>query len=121
MSRIEESNPLRPMATDLAAGLVVAVGHQAGDGRLVPARIDRVIRRPNGSVFIAATELLSGISGRLRWDGHRRVPVLPAHYGICGECQALSPCPHEQVERDAADLQAQADPINEIESAYRGW
>lgn len=121
MRYTEESNPLRPMAIDLIAGTVVVVGHQAGDGRLVPARIDRVIHRPNGSVFAEVTEVLSGISGRVRWDGHYRVWALPEHYGICGECQALSPCPREQVERDAAQLQADADPIHGFETALRGW
>jgi hypothetical protein len=121
MTHTKGSNPLRPMAIDLTAGIVVAIGHPSGDDRCVPARLDRVIHRPNGSVFAEATDLLTGTSGRLRWDGHKRVWVLPAHYGICGECQALSPCPREQIERDAARLQATNDPIHELETAYRGW
>lgn len=116
-----ESNPLRPMAVELSVGMVVAIGHQSGDGRLVPVRIDRVIHRPNGSVFAEATEILSGDSGRIRWDGHRRVRVLAGHYGIFGDCQALAPCPREQLEHDAAQFQAEADPIHGLETALRGW
>jgi hypothetical protein len=121
MTNIEGSNPLRPMAIDLTVGTVVAIGHPSGDGRCVPARIDRLSHRLNGSVFAEATELLTGTRGRIRWDGHNRVWVLPAHFGICGECQALAPCPRERDERDAAHRQAAADPINTLETAYRGW
>lgn len=113
--RVIGSDPLAPLAADLAVGLVIAARLE---GRSVPARVERIIRRPNGSVFAAVRTVLTGVFGYVRFDGHRRVHVLPKHYGICVECQSLSPCPHQQIEEQAARLHAESDPINELELTY---
>jgi len=109
------SNPLRPLAIDLTIGQTVAL---TLDGTAVPARITRLIPRPNGSIFADVDVFLRKVAGRVRWDAHSRVGVLPAHYGICVECGALSPCPHQAIEEHAAQLHAESDPINALELSF---
>ena len=107
------------MAIDLSTGVHVAVEHSSGDGRLIPVCIDRLILRSNGSVFADVTETLTGRTGRLRWDGHQRVRVLPEHYGICGKCGAIAPCPQEQIARTADRLRIESDPLVRLERELR--
>lgn len=115
---IEWCNPLRPLAVDIPVGSVIAVAMR--DGGCVAGRIEKIIHRPNGSVFGKFVTVPAGWTGRVRWDGHQRVQLLPQHYGLCVECGYLSPCPRQNMEMLAAELAAQSDPINEIELAYHG-
>ncbi|SKO15721.1 hypothetical protein [Mycobacteroides abscessus] len=110
-------NPLRPLAVDIPVGSLVAVSVRGGG--CVAGRIEKIIHRPNGSVFGKFVAVPAGWTGRVRWDGHQRVQLLPQHYGVCVECGYLTPCPRQNMEIWAAELAAQSDPIAQIELAYR--
>lgn len=116
-NRIEWCNPLRPLAVDVAVGAIIAVG--LPDGGSIPARIEKIYVRPNGSVFGKFVAVPSGRRGSVRWDGHERVRLLPRHYGVCVECGCLAPCPRQDMEVLAARFAAESDPIAELELAFQ--
>ncbi|GAB4590077.1 hypothetical protein [Nocardia sp. IFM 10818] len=97
-------------AIDLEEDLTIAIGDDGGS--LWPGLIQRVRRRPNGTVYVwgvVASGRTAGDPWRRIFSGGMSVVVLPAHYGVCHDCGALSPCPDEIAETDVRHLMDEAD------------
>jgi hypothetical protein len=107
------------MAVDLAVGTVIAVRDPFAPVSRA-CRVERVRRRPNGSVFVSVVPLHGpriGTSWRLVLRGDKPVAVLGGHYGICGGCGGLAPCADELAEVRARMAADAADPFHAIVAA----
>ncbi|MBL1080299.1 hypothetical protein JK358_38480, partial [Nocardia sp. 2] len=110
------NHPTRPTdtlyAADLTRGMIMPISSPDRPALKHACQIEKTRTRLNGNVYLWGTMLHGPYEGRrahVICPGHSLIRVLTSHYGVCGTCGGLAPCPDETADYELRALLASID------------